>query len=150
MRKKRAAIVAVAVFFMLVGVLFLARYQRSPLKWAKNLQLRDVEKIELVVSPSSSERAYRRMDVPALPQLIRLINSCHGRRIQNPEPLTGSTITLYVTMMDGTLHTVKNIANTYLSIDGVCFYPGFDWLCSWEHTYGLTKTDSPIPDGFIF
>ena len=65
-------------------------------------------------------------------QVVALINESRGRYVADPESLDGGSILFTVTMTDGETHTVSNIGNVYLTIDGEYFDAGYEWLSAWN------------------
>lgn len=130
---------------VILAVCFLTNPLRESMIWAKNLSAEDVESIELVVMPQSSDKQYRLFHADEIKEIVSLIHESHGRYIANPEPLTGGSITFYIHMKDGTRHTFSSDGNMYLHIDEDCYDAGYDWLSSWPYEAG----DSTLPEDFF-
>ena len=133
-----AASVAVCV---VVAVCFLTNPEHETMKWAKNLRVDDVVRVELTVMPQVTDKQYKDFNADEIAEAVALINKSSGRYISGPEPLNGSTMTLYITTADGVQHTVTNNGNIYLRIDG-------DTYRSTHITWPYTEGDSPLPDSF--
>ena len=110
-----AASVAVCV---VVAVCFLTNPEHETMKWAKNLRVDDVVRVELTIMPQATDKQYKDFNADEIAEAVALINKSSGRYISEPESLSGSTMTLYITTADGVQHTVTNNGNTYIRIDG--------------------------------
>ena len=119
-KKMRIAVFTVIVLVLLVVIGILTYWKipsrRESMAWARSLEASDVAQIKMTVMPSSEEERYRSFEEEAFEDVVSLINQSTGRYIRDPEPMTGMFRTLYVTMKDGTEHTVSY--NGYLVIDG--------------------------------
>ena len=133
-----AASVAVCV---VVAVCFLTNPEHETMKWAKNLRVDDVVRVELTIMPQATNKQYKDFNADEIAEAVALINKSSGRYISEPESLSGSTMTLYITTADGVQHTVTNNGNTYIRIDG-------DTYRSTHITWPYTVGDSPLPDSF--
>ena len=133
-----AASVAVCV---VVAVCFLTNPEHETMKWAKNLRVDDVVRVELTIMPQATDKQYKDFNADEIAEAVALINKSSGRYISEPESLSGSTMTLYITTADGVQHTVTNNGNTYIRIDG-------DTYRSTHITWPYTVGDSPLPDSF--
>ena len=133
-----AASVAVCV---VVAVCFLTDPEHETMKWAKNLRVDDVVRVELTIMPQATDKQYKDFNADEIAEAVALINKSSGRYISEPESLSGSTMTLYITTADGVQHTVTNNGNTYIRIDG-------DTYRSTHITWPYTEGDSPLPDSF--
>ena len=133
-----AASIAVCI---VVAVCFLTDPQHETIRWAKDLRVEDVARIELAVMPQISGRQYKDLTSDEIAEAVALINKSSGSYVSAPEALSGSTATLYVTTTDGIQHTVTNSGNVYLCIDGDTYRGSH---ISWLYTEG----DSPLPDSF--
>ena len=134
-----AASVAVCV---VVAVCFLTNPERATMKWAKELRVEDVARIELTTMPQTPDKQYKDFDAEEFAEVVALINRSGGRYVRSMEPLAGSSIELYVTTTDGVRHTVVNNGNVYLCIDG-------DAYRNFHITWPYTEGDSPLPEGFF-
>ena len=133
-----AASVTVCV---VVAVCFLTNPEHETMKWAKNLRVDDVVRIELTIMPQVADKQYKDFNADEIAEAVALINKSSGRYISEPESLSGSTMTLYITTADGVQHTVTNNGNIYIRIDG-------DTYRSTHITWPYTVGDSPLPDSF--
>lgn len=118
---------------------------RDSMKWAKNLSVEDVSCIEMVIFPQDMNKQYKVFSDEEIATAVTLINESRGRYLKNPEATAGGAITLYLRIKDGSEHTVSNIGNLYLEIDGDHFDAGYRWLSSWDYTEG----DEPLPYNFF-
>ena len=134
-----AASVAVCV---VVAACFLTNPERATMKWAKELRVEDVARIELTTMPQTPDKQYKDFDAEEFAEVVALINRSGGRYVRSMEPLAGSSIELYVTTTDGVRHTVVNNGNVYLCIDG-------DAYRNFHITWPYTEGDSPLPEGFF-
>ena len=134
-----AASVAVCV---VVAVCFLTNPERATMKWAKELRVEDVARIELTTMPQTPDKQYKDFDAEEFAEVVALINRSGGRYVRSMEPLAGSSIELYVTTTDGVRHTIVNNGNVYLCIDG-------DAYRNFHITWPYTEGDSPLPEGFF-
>lgn len=135
------AVVAVA----LTAVCFLTTPQIRPtMEWAQNLSGDDIVSAELVVMPQATDKQYRVFDENEFAGIAALINGSHGRYVAEPENLAGGSIQFHITTSDGVEHTVSNMGNTYLYIDGDTFSAGYGWLSSWDAPYG--EGNAPLPE----
>ena len=99
--------------------------------WAQNLSYDGLESIELIVEPQPADKRYGYLEPDRFGEVITLLSQSRGRYVSNPDEITGQVITLKITQ-DGEVHTVANLANTYLSIDGDYYDAGYDWLSGWD------------------
>ncbi len=144
--KLLTGIISVAVIGI-AAALFLTQSSssRDTMRWAKNLSVSQVDRIELLVLPSNENQRYRLFTADEFEDVVKLINKSRGSNIYNPEIITGGIASLYVTTKDGLRHTVSNNANKYLLIDGDNYEAGYSWLTSWEYTKG----NAPLPEDFF-
>ena len=133
-----AASVAVCV---VVAVCFLTDPEHETMKWAKNLRVDDVVRVELTIMPQATDKQYKDFNADEIAEAVALINKSGGRYVRSMEPLTGGSTELYVTTTDGVRHTVVNNGNVYLCIDGDAYR---NFYVTWPYTEG----DSPLPDSF--
>ena len=133
-----AASVAVCV---IVAVCFLTDPEHETMKWAKNLRVDDVVRVELTIMPQATDKQYKDFNADEIAEAVALINKSSGRYVRSMEPLTGGSTELYVTTTDGVRHTVVNNGNVYLCIDGDAYR---NFYVTWPYTEG----DSPLPDSF--
>ena len=133
-----AASVAVCV---VVAVCFLTNPEHETMKWAKNLRVDDVVRVELTIMPQVADKQYKDFNADEIAEAVALINKSGGRYVRSMEQLTGGSTELYVTTTDGVRHTVVNNGNVYLCIDGDAYR---NFYVTWPYTEG----DSPLPDSF--
>lgn len=133
-----AASVTVCV---VVAVCFLTDPEHETMKWAKNLCVDDVVRVELTIMPQVANKQYKDFNADEIAEAVALINKSGGRYVRSMEPLTGGSTELYVTTTDGVRHTVVNNGNVYLCIDGDAYR---NFYVTWPYTEG----DSPLPDSF--
>lgn len=133
-----AASVAVCV---VMAVCFLTDPEHETMKWAKNLRVDDVVRVELTIMPQATDKQYKDFNADEIAEAVALINKSGDRYVRSMEPLTGGSTELYVTTMDGVRHTVVNNGNVYLCIDGDAYR---NFYVTWPYTEG----DSPLPDSF--
>lgn len=134
-----AASVAVCV---VVAVCFLTNPERATMKWAKELRVEDVARIELTTMPQTPDKQYKDFDAEEFAEVVALINRSGGRYVRSMEPLAGSSTELYVTTTDGVRHTVVNNGNVYLCIDG-------DAYRNFHITWPYTEGNAPLPEDFF-
>ena len=135
-------IVAVsAIVCIAVAVCFLTNPEHETMKWAKNLRVDDVVRVELTVMPQATDKQYKDFNADEIAEAVALINKSSGRYVRSMEPLNGGSTELYVTTTDGVRHTVVNNGNVYLCIDGDAYR---NFYVTWPYTEG----DSPLPDSF--
>lgn len=79
--------------------------------------------------------------------MVALINESKGKYRIEHEELAGGGISFYITMKDGTSHSVENIGNTYLVIDGEYYEASYNWLNGWSKRFGEGNTR--IPDQYF-
>ena len=72
--------------------------------------------------------------------MVALINESKGKYRIEHEELAGGGISFYITMKDGTSHSVENIGNTYLVIDGEYYEASYNWLNGWSKRFGEGNT----------
>ncbi len=126
---------------IVVAVCFLTDPEHETMKWAKNLRVDDVVRVELTIMPQATDKQYKDFNADEIAEAVALINKSSGRYVRSMEPLTGGSTELYVTTTDGVRHTVVNNGNVYLCIDGDAYR---NFYVTWPYTEG----DSPLPDSF--
>ena len=134
-----AASVAVCV---VVAVCFLTDPEHETMKWAKNLRVDDVVRVELTIMPQATDKQYKDFNADEIAEAVALINKSSGRYVRSMEPLTGGSTELYVTTTDGVRHTVVNNGNVYLCIDGDAYR---NFHIAWPYIEG----NAPTPEGFF-
>ena len=133
-----AASVAVCV---VVAVCFLTNPEHETMKWAKNLRVDDVVRIELIVMSRTVDKQYMDLDAEEFAEIVTLINKSIGRYQKETELPNDRTFSLYITTTDGVRHEVVNDANVYLRIDGDSYRLTQTWR-------PRTTGNAPIPEGF--
>lgn len=134
-------VAASAIVCIAVAVCFLTNPEHETMKWAKNLRVDDVVRVELTVMPQATDKQYKDFNADEIAEAVALINKSSGRYVRSMEPLNGGSTELYVTTTDGVRHTVVNNGNVYLCIDGDAYR---NFYVTWPYTEG----DSPLPDSF--
>ena len=134
-------VAASAIVCIAVAVCFLTNPEHETMKWAKNLRVDDVVRVELTIMPQVTDKQYKDFNADEIAQAVALINKSGGRYVRSMEPLNGGSTELYVTTTDGVRHTVVNNGNVYLCIDGDAYR---NFYVTWPYTEG----DSPLPDSF--
>lgn len=117
------------------------------MEWAKELNVEEVKKIELVVLPRDIDKQYKDFPSEAFADIVAFINESRGNYLSSHEDVEGSSIFFYITMVDGVRHEVGNIGNRYLCIDGDYFDAGYDWLSLWDRYY--REGNEALPAGFF-
>lgn len=120
--------------------------QPASLSWVQGLEVEEIATIELVVMPSPDEERYHLFLPSDFGDVLAFIQKNHGNYLPNPEPITGESAMLYLTLKDGTIHHVGNIGNRYLIIDGDTYQTEANWLASWPYTKG----SATLPPNFDF
>ena len=134
-------VAASAIVCIAVAVCFLTNPEHETMKWAKNLRVDDVVRVELTIMPQVTDKQYKDFNADEIAEAVALINKSGGRYVRSMEPLNGGSTELYVTTTDGVRHTVVNNGNVYLCIDGDAYR---NFYVTWPYTEG----DSPLPDSF--
>ena len=134
-----AASVAVCV---VVAVCFLTNPEHETMKWAKNLRVDDVVRVELTIMPQATDKQYKDFNADEIAEAVALINKSSGRYVRSAELLDGGSTTLYVTTTDGVRHTVVNNGNVYLHIDGDAYR---NFHIAWPYIEG----NAPLPEDFF-
>lgn len=134
-------VAASAIVCIAVAVCFLTDPEHETMKWAKNLRVNDVVRVELTIMPQVTDKQYKDFNADEIAEAVALINKSGGRYVRSMEPLNGGSTELYVTTTDGVRHTVVNNGNVYLCIDGDAYR---NFYVTWPYTEG----DSPLPDSF--
>ena len=145
-RKPAVWVIALAaVLGVSVAVCFLTNPQtRESMAWARSLSAGSVERVELVVMPQAQDKQYRVFTGDEVNAVVELINESRGSYVAEPEAYDGGSIQFTVTMDGGETHTVSNIGNVYLEIDGDFYDAGYEWLSSWDSAYGAGN--EPLPE----
>ncbi len=123
------------------------------LGWAKNLQLEDIARIELIDSaPTTTGWIYKDLNKEELNQAFSFIkqtgtsNSSGAEYVPNPMAYERAyTNAFFITTKDGTIHSFGNHYDEHLVIDKVYWRVNTDWLVS---GFAQFAADEPVPDGF--
>ena len=111
-----AGVFAAALFAWQRGV------GRPALPWAGSAAVaagREVTRMELVYMPQAPEERYHLLKAGwKFRAAVEFFNTAHGRYLASPEPVAGGGVSVYLTLQDGSRHTVTNDGNQYLFVDG--------------------------------
>lgn len=150
MKKKIGVLIsALVVLIIAVVAIFLNHSDRDTMNWANELSVVDITKIELVVMPSVENERYKLFAENEYEEIVKLLNNCKGRYVSSPESISGGGSTLYITLADGTTHSITNNGNVYLVIDGDNYSVSDSWLSAWDEC-GLDRGNAKIPDNFVY
>lgn len=111
-------VAVVACVVLAVCLLTNPSQTRDTMKWAQSLSVEDVASADLVAYPQTADKQFKQLSAEELSEMVALINESKGKYRIEHEELAGGGISFYITMKDGTSHSVENIGNTYLVIDG--------------------------------
>ncbi|MDO4766221.1 MAG: M56 family metallopeptidase [Eubacteriales bacterium] len=147
-KSRKSIAIMGGVMILTLAILFLTQMppQRESMKWAKNLKMEEIEKMELLVTPAPQNQPYRLFEREEWQEVIDLIHQSRGKYLANPEELAGQVITLYVTTKDGKIHHIGNLGNAQLVIDGDHYQSDYDWLSGWKYREG----NVPLPKYFHY
>ena len=140
-------VAVVACVVLAVCLLTNPSQTRDTMKWAQNLSVEDVASADLVVYPQAADKQFKQLSAEELSEMVALINESKGKYRIEHEELAGGGISFYITMKDGTSHSVENIGNTYLVIDGEYYEASYNWLNGWSKRFGEGNTR--IPDQYF-
>ena len=142
-------IVAAVIACVVVAVCFLTdpAKQRETMTWARELSADDVLRVDLVVLPGASDKQFKSLSREEITAMVSLINQSKGKFMDEHEDLNGGSIFFYITLNDGTSHSVGNIGNTYLVIDEDFYEAKYDWLSTWDDEFG--EGDRPLPEDYF-
>ena len=124
-----AATVAVSA---LLAVCFLTDPPQQTLNWARNLSASQIQSVELSVGTGKNLGQLTSLEIE---KLVSFLHQATGRYEPHPEILDGGCDYFYLTLTDGTTHTVANIGNTYLLIDGDTYNAPYKWLSSMDEAF---------------
>lgn len=122
--------------------------QRESMAWARGLTADMVANADLVVFPQAPERQFMRLSGEEISAMVDLINQSRGRYLEEHENLNGGSIFFYLTLQDGSTHSVGNIGNTYLFIDGDYYEAKYQWLSTWDNDF--REGNAPLPEDYSF
>lgn len=140
-------VAVVACVVLAVCLLTNPSQTRDTMKWAQSLSVEDVASADLVVYPQTADKQFKQLSAEELSEMVALINESKGKYRIEHEELAGGGISFYITMKDGTSHSVENIGNTYLVIDGEYYEASYNWLNGWSKRFGEGNTR--IPDQYF-
>lgn len=140
-------VAVVACVVLVVCLLTNPSQTRDTMKWAQSLSVEDVASADLVVYPQAADKRFKQLSAEELSEMVALINESKGKYRIEHEELAGGGISFYITMKDGTSHSVENIGNTYLVIDGEYYEASYNWLNGWSKRFGEGNTR--IPDQYF-
>ena len=140
-------VAVVACVVLAVCLLTNPSQTRDTMKWAQSLSVEDVTSADLVVYPQAADKQFKQLSAEELSEMVALINESKGKYRIEHEELAGGGISFYITMKDGTSHSVENIGNTYLVIDGEYYEASYNWLNGWSKRFGEGNTR--IPDQYF-
>ena len=140
-------VAVVACVVLAVCLLTNPSQTRDTMKWAQSLSVEDVASADLVVYPQAADKQFKQLSAEELSEMVALINESKGKYRIEHEELAGGGISFYIIMKDGTSHSVENIRNTYLVIDGEYYEVSYNWLNGWSKRFGEGNTR--IPDQYF-
>lgn len=114
----------------LLAVCFLTDPPQQTLNWARNLSVSQIQSVEL-----STNRGEGQLTSLEIEQLVSFLHQATGRYEPHPEEMEGGSVYFYLTLKDGTTHTVANLGNIYLLIDGDAYNAPYKWLSSLNETF---------------
>ena len=90
------------------------------LSWLQTLATENVEKVEYLAFLADPSAQYTLYEGDELGEVLEVLRSFNGTFVEEAsvETIYGGGYELTVTLKDGTVHTVHNIGNVYLCIDG--------------------------------
>lgn len=126
--------------------------RRDTMVWAQELSADMVVSADLVDYHQTEEKQFMRLSEADISVMVALINQCDGRYLDEHEderPYNiGGSIFFYLTLQDGTTHSVGNIGNTYLRIDEDSYKAEYKWLSTWDDYF--REGNAPLPEGYSF
>ena len=140
-------IAVIACIVLAICLLTNPNHERETMKWAQELSIEDIESADLVVYPQPEDKQFKQLSAEELADMVVLINQSKGKYQAEYEQLSGGSVFFYISMKDGTSHSIGNIGNTYLSIDGEYYEANYDWLDTWFAQFGEGNTN--IPDQYF-
>lgn len=109
----------------------------------------DIAEAELIVQPSDENERYKLIDESDYEKIAKLISMLPNDFVSDPESITGGASTLYITLTDGTVHTICNNGNVYIDFDGKSYGMSEKLLSLWEE-YGFNIGNAKVPDDFSY
>lgn len=142
-------IVVAVIAYIIVAVCFLTdpAKQHDTLVWAQELSAADVLSADLVVFPQSEDKQFKSLSKDDISVMLALINQSKGKYQAEHEELAGGSIFFYIILKDGTTHSVGNIENIYLVIDGDYYEAKYEWLTTWYDDFG--EGNMPLPEEYF-
>lgn len=122
-----AVIVCVAVCFLTDPV---TPEPVTGMEWLRSLEAEDVAAVRFTVA--ENPLSYTDYTEEEFPEIVEFLRSCDGAPIENDYPRAGDGERkyFYVTMTDGTVHTLVS-RETYVTIDGEPYQDCGAWLAQW-------------------
>ena len=80
-------VAASAIVCIAVAVCFLTNPEHETMKWAKNLRVDDVVRVELTIMPQVTDKQYKDFNADEIAQAVALINKSGGRYVPTMKPL---------------------------------------------------------------
>ena len=121
--------------------------ERETMKWAQDVSVEDIKSADLVVYPQAEDKQFKQLSETEMADMVALINQSKGKYQADYEQLTGGSVFFYISMKDGTAHSIGNVGNTYLVIDGEYYEANYDWLETGSSKFG--EGDTNIPDQYF-
>lgn len=140
-------LLAVVACVILAVCLLTNPNKHETMDWAQNLSDDDIASADLVVYPQTEDKQFKQLSEDELTDMVALINQSKGKYQAEYEQLSGGSVFFYITMKDGTSHSIGNIGNTYLVIDGDYYEADYNWLVTWYTLFG--EGNSSIPDQYF-
>ncbi len=141
--------IVIPVVFLLAAVIAYFLYWKYPsnresMKWARSLNAAHVEKIEMIVMPSSEEKRYKQFSDREIPDVVKLVNRSTGKYVEEERSTVGLTRTLYIKLKDGSSHIVSYGRDLVIDGDAYADTP----FGSTEDGEQLGDGDSEVPENF--
>ncbi len=128
---------AAAVCIALVLCFLTNPAARKTLTWAQNLTSEDVQSARLeLFSGSGPQSLERELTSERIASMAALLNEGSGKYVSQPaDNRDGASFLFHMVLQDGTSHTVGNVGNRYLMIDGDYYEAPHEYLASWEDAF---------------
>lgn len=142
-------IIAAVIACVVVAICFLTdpAQKRDTLVWAQELSADDILSADLIVYAGTPDRCFKNLSEEEIAAMVTLINQSKGKYLTEHEDTNGGSIFFYITMRDGTTHSVGNIGNLYLNIDEDYYDAKYNWLITWDDDFG--EGNAPLPEGYF-
>lgn len=125
-------IIYLLLLLVVITVCLLAfpKSDRATIKWAQTVSAEEIDYIVLNPISSSVCRFY---SDEAIETVVELINQASGKKHPTYAPYgtENSSLSLSFYLKSGKIHSVYNLDNTYLRIDGHMYKAPAEWLSSW-------------------